>query len=91
MELNSEFDDGHPVLDPPRGLVYFSSTRTGSMASDVWMAELDQEGSYGQAQNVTSVNSVEVDAPDWVSPDGCRLYLSSRRDGFLDLYVAEKD
>jgi Tol biopolymer transport system component len=91
--LNTASADGSPVLHPNLGLVYFASNRGGTLGDDdVWVATVSKDGNtFGPANNVTAVNSAEADAPSWISPDGCRLYLASRRDGFLDLYVAEKE
>ncbi|MEO8840338.1 MAG: hypothetical protein ABI591_32900 [Kofleriaceae bacterium] len=45
---------------------------------------------FGPATTVTEVNSPSLDTPNWISPDGCRLYLSSSRDDASNVYVATK-
>jgi Tol biopolymer transport system component len=94
-ELNTNSDESAPVLQANGLAIFFSSTRAGgSGGNDVWMAtRSDPDDGFGMADNVTEVNSTDFDWPTWISPDGCRLYLGSRRNvgGEFDLFLAERE
>ena len=45
---------------------------------------------FGAATSVPILNNNAADQPDWLSPDGCRLYLSSTRSGTYGFYVATR-
>jgi len=40
---------------------------------------------------VENVNSAGDDGPSWLSPDGCRMYISSDRAGTNDVFVAQRE
>ncbi|WP_394844312.1 hypothetical protein LZC95_45575 [Pendulispora brunnea] len=61
--------------------VYFVSTRSGAGDQDIWVAtRTTDSGTFGTPTRLPGVNSSFNDSPGWISPDGCRLYLSSDRD-----------
>jgi Tol biopolymer transport system component len=83
-ELNTAgVADEHPAVSADGLTIFFSSTRPGGVGNiDVWTAtRSSSRASFGTITNVGSVNSTSKDIPDWISPDGCRLYLHSDRDG----------
>jgi hypothetical protein len=48
---------------------------------------------FGTPKPVTELNSSRLEYPQWLSVDGCRLYLESDRPGGagdLDVYVASR-
>jgi hypothetical protein len=74
-------------------VVYIRSDRPGGLGGeDIWRAErASTSDAWGPAVDETEVNSAELDTPSWISPDLCRLYLSSGRGGDpSDLYVATR-
>jgi Tol biopolymer transport system component len=93
-ELNvAGASDGDPLVAVDDLTIYFSSSRAGGLGlMDIWMARrTDKALPFGAPVNLTEVNSTGVDAPTWLSPDGCRLYLSSDRgDAGYDIYVATR-
>ncbi|WP_394823998.1 TolB family protein [Pendulispora albinea] len=96
-ELSDPAPDRNPVISADGRTIYFQSTRTPSQKSDIWMAtRSDTSKKFASLTNAASLNSASEDAPTWISPDNCRLYLSSDRpleDGGspkLRLYVAER-
>jgi hypothetical protein len=82
-ELDSATDDMWPVLTNDRLTIYFSSSRTDGGAlgkSDVWMARRSSPtATFDRPTNVAELNSTQTDHMGWISPDNCRLYLSSNR------------
>jgi hypothetical protein len=75
------------------GLVmYFRSTRPGGLgADDIWRtSRATSAGAWGSAVDEAELDSAVLDTPSWISPDGCRLYMSSSRTDVSDLYVATR-
>ena len=89
-ELASPAADGYVVVQTDELHVWFSSTRgdagfqmyeaTRGTVNAPWSAPtvVAEFASFGQA------------LPGWISPDGCRMYLASDKNGDFDLYVATK-
>jgi Tol biopolymer transport system component len=75
--------DEHPVASADDLTIFFSSTRAGGIGNiDVWTAtRANASSTFGTITDVQPVNTTSKDIPDWISPDGCRLYLHSDRDG----------
>jgi Tol biopolymer transport system component len=84
--------DEHPAVSADELTIFFSSTRAGGLGNiDVWTATRARASdSFGTPTNVASVSSTAKDIPDWISPDGCRLYLHSDRDGSPHEYVSTR-
>jgi hypothetical protein len=82
------------VLSPDELTIYLSSARPGgSGRSDIWTAyRRTASDPFEPPTNVAEVNSIDDETPSWLSTDGCRLYLTSTRNGdsASDLYVAAK-
>jgi len=90
--LDSTYNDADPWFDPAGRLLVFSrSIAGGNGDSDIYYA-LGSAGGYGTPTLVPDVNVMGsgsfADGDAWVSPNGCRVYFSSNRDGNYDLYVA---
>ena len=81
-----------PVLTTDGLTIYFRSTRSGGPGlNDIYSAtRLDTAAVFGPATPVPGVNTAMSEGPNWVSPDGCRLYLTSDRSGTLHLWRASK-
>ncbi len=45
---------------------------------------------FANPRKLDAVNSTFFDVPTWISPDGCALYLTSRRSGQMRTYVARR-
>ncbi|HSY23281.1 MAG TPA: hypothetical protein VK841_14240 [Polyangiaceae bacterium] len=75
--------DEHPVVSGDDLTMFFSSTRAGGLGNiDVWTATRANASSpFGAITDVQPVNTPSKDIPDWISPDGCRLYLHSDQNG----------
>jgi Tol biopolymer transport system component len=92
-ELNTGAAERAPVPSADGTYVYFASDRAdgGVGLSDIWMAKRAAAGQpFGVPVNVKELNTDGEDFPTWLSPDGCRLYFSSKRNGNDDIWVAER-
>ncbi|MBX3197562.1 MAG: PD40 domain-containing protein [Labilithrix sp.] len=72
--------------------IFFGSERDGGKGdSDIWTASrATVTASFGPATPVAELNTASGEYPGWVSPDGCRLYFASERQGDGDLFVATR-
>ena len=94
-ELNTDDQDFTPVISKDGLTMYFSSERPLSRFQrlNVWVASRRSTSlPFSRAAPVDTVNSDADDNPTWISADGCRLYMSSTRDGVggQDIYVAKR-
>jgi WD40-like Beta Propeller Repeat len=82
--------ENDPVLSADGLTILFSSSRGG--AQDIWVAQRPNKSSlFGPPFNLKEVNSPGADAPTWLSPDGCRLFLSSdRNNNGVHIYLATR-
>jgi hypothetical protein len=94
QNLSSDMSDGIPVLSHDRLTIYFQSTRSGAGTQggyDVWRSRRSTvDDGFPAPTPVTELNSAATDWPGWLSPDGCRLYLASDRNGTFAIYLAER-
>jgi hypothetical protein len=67
-----------------------SGTAVG--AADIWVAHRESvDAGFGVPQLLAELQSAGHDTPTWLSPDGCRLYFVSDKDGTPGrLYVARR-
>lgn len=78
-----------PSID--NAALYFVANRPGVTAgNDVWVAYRAADGTLEEPHPVGGINSAGAEDGGWLSPDGCRYYFSSDRDGTHDLFVAER-
>jgi Tol biopolymer transport system component len=61
-----------PVVSPDELTLYFAS----GYPYDIWMAtRTSRDLPFGEPVALTELNSDASDNPQWISPDGCRLYF----------------
>jgi hypothetical protein len=88
--INSSFDEQTPTVTPDELTMFFASRRTDGAAQggwDIWTSRRTSTGvPFGAPTNVQELNSFEDEKPNWISPDGCRLYF----DRGQGMYVAER-
>lgn len=93
-DLNTPSDEACPVVSADGLTAFWASTRADGAAKggyDVWTSSrATKNGAFGPAVNLAALNTNAMENPNWVSPDGCRLYFMSDRAGSADLYVAER-
>ncbi len=71
--------------------LYFASTTGAPAANDIYVATRATTAEpFGLPKLVMSVSSTVQEGPSWLSPDGCRLYLSSTRSGVASIFVASR-
>jgi hypothetical protein len=106
-ELNSTNSDAFAVISHDGRTIYFASNRTSAARVDggspdasartdfdVWVAHrAAATGAFSNLAPVTELNTTSEDAPNWLSPDGCTIYLSSDRNapaGARHIWAASK-
>ncbi|MFO0738056.1 MAG: hypothetical protein U0270_19340 [Labilithrix sp.] len=77
-ELTIYFGASGDPSDPIGGLDIWRASRPGTASA------------FGDAERVAELDTPTLDVPTWLSPDGCRLYLASMREGPETIYVSEK-
>lgn len=80
------------VLTPDEKTMYIGLIN-GTDSDIAVMKRADATAQWEPPQTLAKLSSGAIDQPRWLSPDGCRLYLSSARAGGAglgDLYVARR-
>lgn len=72
--------------------IYFSSARAGTAGNlDVWVAtRASTSDPWSDITNVAELNTTNQDTVDWISPDGCRAYVTRKTGAAFDVYVASR-
>ena len=92
-EINTEFDEEAPFISPDGNLLYFASEGHNSMGGfDIFMCEKnDDDNTWSKPVNIGyPINTTNDDIFYLPTPDGQRVYYSSRRaggTGGTDLYM----
>jgi Tol biopolymer transport system component len=93
-ELNDPVGiEGYLVLTGDELTAYFKSTRPlGNQSGDIWTASRTSTSSpFSNLKKVDELNDATAeDVPNWITPDGCRIYFYSERGGVLHVYQATK-
>lgn len=74
-EINSDYFDCNPWIDPTGSLMLFSTSRGGVTDSDLMVVE-QEGGSFGAVVSIEGVNTTAREQDPWLSPDGNELYFS---------------
>jgi hypothetical protein len=92
-EINApSVNDGDPALSADGLTLYWRSDRAGNgNGFDIWTATRPSLAEkFANLAIVPNVNSAADDGPSWLSPDDCRMYISSARAGTNDVYVSTR-
>jgi Tol biopolymer transport system component len=93
-ELNTSAFEAAPLLTADELTIYFTSQRSPTAPGDegdIYVATRgSREAPFSNVAPVENVNSPEIDAPGYLTEDGCTLYLSSAREGEFHIYVATR-
>ena len=96
--LNSkDYSIGHPAISNNGKTIYFASDMPGGFGgADLYMADLNSDGSIGKPINLgKDVNTEAQEMFPWISPDGLLFFSSNGHIGLggLDVFVMsiEKD
>jgi len=83
-----------PVVSPDELTLFFTSDWKGDGVvgdKDIWMtSRRSREEAFGPPTKVEELNTIDDDVPNWISPDGCRLYLHRVNARRSWLYVASR-
>jgi hypothetical protein len=92
LELDASSAEGDPVMSTDGLTIYFRSDRPSPIGGfDIYVATRTSTGvTFGAPTLVPNVNSTADDGPSYISTNGCRLYLSSDRNGNNDIFVATR-
>lgn len=87
--------EGSASLSPNGKVLYFASDREGGQGGrDLYKAELQADGSWGNVQNISTLNTVYNDDAPFIHPDGKTLYFSSEGHtsiGGYDIFSSSMD
>jgi hypothetical protein len=92
LDLTADNESG-PVVSIDESTIYFASQRAPNLGcADIWVSHRTPPATaWGTPEPVAGVNSAGCETPQWISADGCRLYIDHRgTDAFddLDVFVA---
>ncbi|MCW3101984.1 MAG: OmpA/MotB domain protein [Bacteroidetes bacterium] len=94
--VNTQYRETQPSFSADGKSLYFVSNRPGGMGEhDIYVSELDADGSWKHPVNLgKKVNSKGDEQSVFIHPDGRTLYFSSNGRigmGGFDIYVVRKD
>ena len=92
VAIDSLQTETSPVINGDETVLFFASNRSDASADfDIWVSvRASATVNWPPPTDVTEVSSTEIDVPSWISPDLCRLYLTSYRSGTPKPYVATR-
>jgi outer membrane protein OmpA-like peptidoglycan-associated protein/Tol biopolymer transport system component len=78
--INSKYWESHACLSPDSKKLYFTSNRSGGQGEmDIWVSELQKDGSWGNPKNLgPTINTEFNEDTPFLTPDGTMLYFSSQ-------------
>jgi Tol biopolymer transport system component len=90
--INTSLDEESPFIHPDGNSLYFSSENHSSMGGfDIFRSKLDETGSWSKPENIGyPINTPDDDIFYLPTPDGQRVYYSSRQKGGMgetDIYI----
>ncbi len=95
MPVNTPGWDAQPCISADGRSLYFSSVQAnGKGGADIWVSNLNDDGTWGKPQNLgSSINTMYDEMRPFIHPDGQTLYFSSTGwpgMGGYDTYVSHK-
>lgn len=92
--INTRFRETHASLSTDGKKLYFTSDRPrGEGGLDIYVSELQDDGTWGEAKNMgKAVNTEKDEEGPYIHPDGKRLYFSSKGHdciGGYDIFYSE--
>jgi outer membrane protein OmpA-like peptidoglycan-associated protein/Tol biopolymer transport system component len=93
--VNSTGAEWDPNISPDGNTIYYSAVKSGGFGNaDIWYSERSDSG-WTKPQNLgATVNSMNNETVDNISPDGNTLFISGDFEGTFgkfDIYTATKD
>lgn len=85
-------DEGDPVISRDGLTLFFGSNAPGGLGqADLYVTtRASAAATFTTPTALLLLSSSAAEGPSWISPDGCRLYLSSAKAGTPDIYVATR-
>jgi hypothetical protein len=87
-------DDGDvrwPVVSADELVLYYYDTAPSGSGGGIVMRTRTSIGvPFGEPTELTELNTPDVEWPQWISPDGCRLYFGRGTANGAFLFVAER-
>lgn len=98
--VNSDDADYSPQISADESVLMFTSVREGSTGDkiddfyktypeDIWECQMDENGEWGQAYNLSNVNTDDHDATSGLSADGRTLFIYYSKKGGGDIYISK--
>ncbi|TGL63147.1 OmpA family protein [Leptospira ognonensis] len=84
-KVNTSFQEFGPSLSPDAKTLYFYSKRTAKGYTEIFKSKLEADGEWSFPEEVTEVNSDFDDQSPFLTRDGKTMYLSSNRDGSVEV------
>ncbi|MBP6629972.1 MAG: PD40 domain-containing protein [Kofleriaceae bacterium] len=81
-------EESDPVPTADGLTLYWSSTRGGDAGNVYRATRASLSDPFADVVELGGLTSTSIDAPSWISVDGCRLYMSSDRSGQPHVYLA---
>jgi hypothetical protein len=82
-----------PVVSDDELVMYFAAAGVSDASNDfdIWLSTRTATSQPWSAPvQVSELDTPSAEVPSWLSPDLCRLYLSTNRGGNFDIYVATR-
>jgi hypothetical protein len=93
-ELNTSANERSPVISADGQTIFWASNRTDLGAKgdyDIYTAtRANNSATFDHVHNIAELNSSRYEAPNWISPDGCRLYFQQFDGNTYSIYVAHR-
>lgn len=95
-QINTKFWESHASISKDGRLLYFTSNRKGGQGNmDIYVAEREPDGSFGNVKNLgPQINTDLNEDTPFITEDGNSLYFSSQSYasmGGYDIFVSHKD
>ena len=88
------FNTAHPALSVDQKRLYFVSDRPGSVGmSDIWYADINEDGSFGEPMNLEAINTEARESFPFIASDNTLYFASDGRNGLggFDVYSTKLD
>lgn len=88
--VNSLYEESIPIFSKDSSILYFvrsfdPKNKGGEMDQDIWLSYKQEDGSYSQCKQLTSLNSKYNNGVVGLSKDGNSMYLLNSYEGKRDL------
>jgi outer membrane protein OmpA-like peptidoglycan-associated protein len=84
-KVNTSFQEFGPSLSPDAKTLYFYSKRSAKGYTEIFKSNLESDGQWSFPEEVIEINSDFDDQSPFVSRDGKMMFLSSNRDGAVEV------